>query len=165
MSTRASSDDQLEVLKGFPDIGKDELIRFFTLTSAGVAFVDPGRHLPVARRCMSCLHTKACPLFPHLRESLQSWRDYYCDSDQQWHDCARYKLSLTGQSAPITLLPNGRSARYITGSGTPAPASGQSTLVNSAPQPLDQPARSGRRAAGSGRGPWGRLIDWMKGSA
>jgi hypothetical protein len=28
---------------GFPDIDKDELIRFFTLTPADVAFVDPGR--------------------------------------------------------------------------------------------------------------------------
>ena len=43
MATRLFSDDQLERLRSFPDIGKDELIRFFTLAPADVAFVDPGR--------------------------------------------------------------------------------------------------------------------------
>src|SRR4051812_22622982 len=43
MATRLFSDDQVEALKAFPDIDKDELIRFFTLTPADVAFVDPGR--------------------------------------------------------------------------------------------------------------------------
>lgn len=43
MSTRMFSEDQLEQLRSFPDVGKDELIRFFTLTPADVAFVDPGR--------------------------------------------------------------------------------------------------------------------------
>ena len=37
MSTRSFSEDQLEALTGFPDIGKDELIRFFTLAPADVA--------------------------------------------------------------------------------------------------------------------------------
>lgn len=37
------SEDQLVQRRSFPDIGKDELIRFFTLTPADVAFVDPGR--------------------------------------------------------------------------------------------------------------------------
>jgi hypothetical protein len=43
VGSRLFSDDQLEALKGFPDIDKDELIRFFTLTPADVVFVDPGR--------------------------------------------------------------------------------------------------------------------------
>ena len=43
MASRLFSDDQLEALKRFPDIDKDELIRFFTSTPADVAFVDPGR--------------------------------------------------------------------------------------------------------------------------
>lgn len=43
MSTRMFSEDQLEQLRSFPDAGKDELIRFFTLTPVDVAFVDPGR--------------------------------------------------------------------------------------------------------------------------
>jgi hypothetical protein len=43
MATRLFSDDQVQALKAFPDIDKDDLIRFFTLTPAHVAFVDPGR--------------------------------------------------------------------------------------------------------------------------
>jgi hypothetical protein len=43
VSTRMFSEDQLEALRSFPDIGRDDLIRFFTLTPADVAFVDPGR--------------------------------------------------------------------------------------------------------------------------
>lgn len=43
MATRLFPDDQMERLKSYPDIGTDELIRFFTLTAADAAFVDPGR--------------------------------------------------------------------------------------------------------------------------
>jgi hypothetical protein len=37
------ADEELERLRGFPEVGRDELFRFFTLTPADVAFVDPGR--------------------------------------------------------------------------------------------------------------------------
>ncbi|MEO6089760.1 MAG: Tn3 family transposase [Umezawaea sp.] len=37
------ADEELERLREFPEIGRDELARFFTLTPADVAFVDPGR--------------------------------------------------------------------------------------------------------------------------
>ena len=37
------SEEQLEQLRSFPDIGRDDLIRYFTLTQADMAFVDPGR--------------------------------------------------------------------------------------------------------------------------
>lgn len=30
-------------MRGFPEISREELIRYFTLTPADVAFVDPGR--------------------------------------------------------------------------------------------------------------------------
>jgi hypothetical protein len=52
LATRLFSDDQLEQLeqlRSFPDIGKDDLIRFSTLAPADVAFVDPGRRR--GRRC------------------------------------------------------------------------------------------------------------------
>ena len=52
---------------------------------------------------MGCLHAKGCPLFPLLNASLRGWRDYYCDSEDRWLDCARYKLSRTGQPVPISL--------------------------------------------------------------
>jgi len=41
VATRLFSDEQLDQLRSFPGIGKD-LIRYFTLTGADVAFVDPG---------------------------------------------------------------------------------------------------------------------------
>ena len=43
MATRTFTDEELEGLRGFPEIGREELFRFFTLTPADVAFVDPGR--------------------------------------------------------------------------------------------------------------------------
>lgn len=62
---------------------------------------------------MGCSHAVGCPLFPLLRASLQGWRDYYCDSGDQWLGCARYQLSLTGERVPISLLPNGAYARHL----------------------------------------------------
>ncbi|WP_329430295.1 Tn3 family transposase [Streptosporangium sp. NBC_01495] len=43
MATQVFADEELERLREFPEIGRDELARFFTLTPADVAFVDPGR--------------------------------------------------------------------------------------------------------------------------
>jgi Domain of unknown function (DUF4158) len=43
VATRVFSDEELERLRSFPDISREELIRFFTLTPADVAFIDPGR--------------------------------------------------------------------------------------------------------------------------
>ncbi len=43
MATRVFSDDELERLRSFPDINREELIRFFTLTPAEVEFIDPRR--------------------------------------------------------------------------------------------------------------------------
>jgi len=43
VATRLFSDAHLEQLRSFPDIDRDQLIRFFTLTPADVAFIDPGR--------------------------------------------------------------------------------------------------------------------------
>lgn len=62
---------------------------------------------------MGCTHAGECPLFPYLRASLQGWRDYYCDSEDRWLDCARYKVALTGRPVPISLLPNGRDAQHL----------------------------------------------------
>ncbi len=62
---------------------------------------------------VGCSHAAGCPLFPLLRASLQGWRDYYCDSEDQWLGCARYQMSLTGDRVPISLLPNGAYARHL----------------------------------------------------
>jgi hypothetical protein len=56
---------------------------------------------------MSCSHASTCPLFPRLNHTLASWKSSFCDSDEASLQCARYKLSLTGQPVPLGLLPNG----------------------------------------------------------
>ncbi len=66
---------------------------------------------------MGCTHTSGCPLFPKLNASLRGWRDAYCDSTSGWQTCARYRLSLTGQPVPLTLLPNGRDAQALVPAG------------------------------------------------
>jgi TnpA family transposase len=43
VATQVFADEELERLREYPEIGRDELFRFFTLTPADVAFVDPGR--------------------------------------------------------------------------------------------------------------------------
>jgi hypothetical protein len=73
----------------------------------------PGGVRRTDRNRVGCSHREGCPLFPLLKASLRGWRDHYCDSEDRWHDCARYKLSLTGQLVPITLLPNGHDAQLL----------------------------------------------------
>lgn len=43
VAAQVFADAELERLRGFPEIGRDELFRFFTLTPADIAFVDPGQ--------------------------------------------------------------------------------------------------------------------------
>lgn len=91
---------------------------------------------------MGCPHAATCPLFPLLRASLQGWRKYYCDSEDRWHDCARYQLSLTGERVPISLLPNGVRARHL----EPAADESRSGGAN--------PGQAPRQAPSPGPNPW-----------
>lgn len=43
MATRVFSEEELERLRGFGEVTREELVRFFTLTPADVGFLDPGR--------------------------------------------------------------------------------------------------------------------------
>jgi hypothetical protein len=43
VATQVFAEEELARLRGFPEIGREELFRFFTLAPADVAFVDPGR--------------------------------------------------------------------------------------------------------------------------
>lgn len=43
MATRVFADEELARPREFPEIGREELFRFFTLSPADLAFVDPGR--------------------------------------------------------------------------------------------------------------------------
>lgn len=83
---------------------------------------------------VSCPHAAGCPLFPLLRASLQGWRDYYCDSEDQWAGCARYQVSLTGERVPISLLPNGARARHLEDATTDADPYGAAHPEQGPPQ-------------------------------
>ena len=37
------ADEELERLRGFPEIGREDLFRFLRLAQTDIAFVDPGR--------------------------------------------------------------------------------------------------------------------------
>lgn len=50
MATQVFTDEELVRLREFPEIGRDELVRFFTLTSPDLAFIDPGRGRGPAER-------------------------------------------------------------------------------------------------------------------
>jgi hypothetical protein len=84
---------------------------------------------------MGCPHTGGCPLFPLLNTSLRDWRNYYCDSEDGWRGCARYKLSTTGQLVPITLLPNGADALHLRG----IPAADGSDAAQAQPRRVPPP--------------------------
>jgi len=57
---------------------------------------------------MGCSHTKNCQLYPQFAAdpSLKLWQQHYCEAE--FISCARYQTALTGQSIPLTLLPNGQ---------------------------------------------------------
>jgi hypothetical protein len=50
LATQVFTDEELEGLRRFPEIGREELFRFFTLTPADAVFVDPGRGRGAADR-------------------------------------------------------------------------------------------------------------------
>jgi hypothetical protein len=58
---------------------------------------------------MACSHSQSCPLFAQfqLNTTLRSWKIMYCDSDTRSRNCQRFKLSESGHTVPLNLLPNG----------------------------------------------------------
>ncbi|NKY43222.1 DUF4158 domain-containing protein [Nocardia cerradoensis] len=69
MATRVFADEELERLRGFPEISREELFRYFTLTPADLAFVDPGRGRGPADRLGLSI---ALPTRPESRLALRN---------------------------------------------------------------------------------------------
>ena len=72
------SEDQLEQLRSFPEISRDELVRYFTPTAGGVAFVDTGCGGP-AGHAGPVVHAAVAGFAPDQVRSaptaaLTSWR-------------------------------------------------------------------------------------------
>ncbi len=63
---------------------------------------------------MLCPHLNHCPMFQMFQSKglLKIWLRRYCESENHVK-CARYSLSLLGQSIPRNLLPNGQSLKGI----------------------------------------------------
>ena len=66
------ADEELERLRGFPEIGEDELFRFFYLTPADVAFVDPGRGRGPADRLGVAVALGALPWLGFVPDKVSS---------------------------------------------------------------------------------------------
>lgn len=143
----------------------------------------------------ACSHAQTCPLFPLLKSSFSGWREYYCDSADRWHNCARYKMSRTGRPVPITLLPNGKDAGHLIWAASKELGTTEPWVPRTAPRPQydpggmddtvtmaryqDEPApgrpydspsaalapRPQGSPARSKRSLWSRFVDWMSGPA
>jgi len=57
---------------------------------------------------MSCSHSGKCPLFAQfaMEPSLAIWKQHFCDGE--FVKCARFQLSIKGETVPLTLMPNGK---------------------------------------------------------
>ncbi len=82
MSEKMFSWEQYEQLRSFPEISRDELFRYFTLTPADAAFVDPGAgrgpgdRLGMAVQLATLPWLGLCPrMWPRLhRRRWPAWR-------------------------------------------------------------------------------------------
>ncbi|EWM09839.1 DUF4158 domain-containing protein [Kutzneria sp. 744] len=99
MATRAFADEELERLREFPEIGRDEQFRHFTLTSADRTFVDPGQGRGAADRLG--LAVTLCTLLTIMRPVLPATVDRAAYADVQ----AGGNRSGTGKvPVPVRLL-------------------------------------------------------------
>jgi tRNA(Met) C34 N-acetyltransferase TmcA len=72
VSEKMFSEEQLEQLRSSPQITRDELIKFFTLTSADLAFVDPGRGRGPADRLGLAVQLASLPWLGFVPDEVAS---------------------------------------------------------------------------------------------
>lgn len=72
MATRVFTDEELAALRRFPEIGREELARFFTLTSADVAFIASGRGRGPADRLGLAVAVCALPWLGFVPDDVAS---------------------------------------------------------------------------------------------
>ena len=102
MSEKMFSEDQLEQLeqlRSFPEVSRDELIRYFTPTAGDVAFVDPGRGRGAADRLGMLVQLCTLPWLGFVPDDVTSAPSAAVDrlADRLGVDPAA--LSLYGQRA------------------------------------------------------------------
>src|SRR5258707_2221092 len=72
VSEKMFSREQYEQLRSFPEISRDELFRYFTLTPADVAFVDPGAGRGAADRLGMAVLGSALPWLGFVPDDVAS---------------------------------------------------------------------------------------------
>jgi Domain of unknown function (DUF4158) len=72
VSEKMFSREQYEQLRSFPEISRDELFRYFTLTTADVAFVDPGAGRGPADRLGMAVLVSALPWLGFVPDDVVS---------------------------------------------------------------------------------------------
>jgi hypothetical protein len=94
---------------------------------------------------MACSHSTSCPLFAQfqLDSTLRSWKIMYCDSDTRSRNCHRFKLSESGHTVPLNLLPNGTMLDIDVGSsaGQCGPARAPATPAPAIKERVSAPSR------------------------
>jgi hypothetical protein len=56
-----------------------------------------------------CTNKAECALFTKFStlSAVKIWKLLYCERDEVFATCQRYRLKLRGEPVPVTLLPNG----------------------------------------------------------
>ena len=72
VSEKMFSQEQYEQLRSFPEINRDELFRYFTLTPADVAFVSPGAGRGPADRLGMAVQLSALPWLGFVPDDVAS---------------------------------------------------------------------------------------------
>lgn len=145
MATRMFSEDQLEQLRSFPDISKDDLIRYFTLTPADIAFVDLGRGRGPADRLGFAVQLSTLPWLGFVPDEVTAAPPVAVARLAQ-------RLGLDWGETCGTIVPATDTASHMTPGGTPTRAM---TSRPDPPRPLalrgavTRVARCASRAAGN----------------
>ena len=102
MATRVFSDEELERLRSFPGISREELIRFFTLTPADVAFIDPGRGRWPADRLGLAVQLCMLPRLGFVPDDIAAGRRRRSPG---WQNASRFPLGRLAVTASANRLP------------------------------------------------------------
>ena len=92
------TDEELESLRRYPEIGRDELARFFTLAPSDVTFINPGRGRGPADRLGLAVALCTLPWLGFVPDDVASApRAAVIRLAEQWRACG---FSFGGVGAP-----------------------------------------------------------------
>jgi hypothetical protein len=96
------TDEELESLLRFPEIGRDELARFFTLAPSDVAFINPGRGRGPADRLGLAVALCTLPWLGFVPDEVASApRAAVIRLAEQWRACG-FSFGRCGRPRAVT---------------------------------------------------------------